>query len=45
MSQIDLTQNFLEKQIEEAKNEKDKNEKLYKKLGTIIGLAIVIVLI
>ena len=42
---IDESENNLEKQIEEAKNEKDKNEKLYKKLGTIIGLAIVIVLI
>ena len=45
VSQIEITQNFLEKQIKVAKEEKEKNEKLYKKLGTIIGLAIAIVLI
>ena len=45
VSQIEITQNFLEKQIKGAQEEKEKNEKLYKKLGTIIGLAIAIVLI
>lgn len=32
-------------QIEKAEKEKAKNEKLYKTLGTVIGLAIVIILI
>lgn len=45
ISQIDVTESFLEKQIQDASIEKDKNERLYKKLGTIIGLAIVIILI
>ncbi len=44
ISQIDVTQNFLENQIKEAYEEKMKNEKLYCKLGTTIGLAIVIIL-
>lgn len=44
VSQIDITQNFIDKQIENAEFEKNKNEKLYRKLGTIVGLAIVIVL-
>lgn len=45
VSQIDITLEFLEKQIKQAEEEKNKNEKLYRKLGTIMGLAIVIVLI
>ena len=45
ISQIEITENFLEKQITEAEQEKNKNEKLYRKLGTTIGLIIVIVLI
>ena len=45
ISQIEITENFLEKQIKEAQQEKNKNEKLYRKLGTTIGLAIVIILI
>ena len=44
-SQIEITQNFLETQIKEAEEEKQKNEKLYTRLGTIMGLAITIVLI
>ena len=44
-SQIDITQKFLEEQIKEANEQKQKNEKLYSKLGTTIGLAIVIILI
>ena len=44
VSQIEITENFLEKQIKEAEIEKQKNEKMYTKLGTIMGLAIVIVL-
>lgn len=45
VSQIDITLHFLEKQIEEAEYEKSKNEKLYRKLGSVMGLAIVIILI
>ena len=44
ISQIEITQNFLNTQIKEAEEEKRKNEKLYSKLGTTIGLAIVIIL-
>lgn len=43
-SQIEITEKFLEAQIKEATEEKQKNEKLYTRLGTIMGLAIVIVL-
>lgn len=43
-SQIDITQKFLETQMKEAEEEKKKNEKLYSKLGTTIGLVIVIIL-
>lgn len=44
ISQIEITQKFLESQIKEAQEQREKNEKLYSKLGTTIGLAIVIVL-
>lgn len=44
VSQIEITENFLETQIKEAVQEKQKNEKLFTRLGTIMGLAIVIVL-
>lgn len=44
ISQIEITQNFLNTQIKDAEEEKRKNEKLYSKLGTTIGLAIVIIL-
>ncbi len=44
IAQIEITQKFLETQIKEAQEEKQKNEKLYSKLGTTIGLAIVIIL-
>lgn len=43
-SQIEITQKFLETQLKEAREQKEKNEKLYSKLGTTIGLAIVIIL-
>jgi stage III sporulation protein AB len=45
ISQIRLVNNFLDIQIEEAIESKNKNEKLYKKLGVIVGIAVVIVLI
>lgn len=44
-SQIEITQNFLGVQIKQALEEKQKNEKLYARLGTTIGLVIVIILI
>lgn len=44
ISQIEITQKFLETQIKEAQEQKEKNEKLYSKLGTTVGLAIVIIL-
>lgn len=43
-SQIEITQKFLETQLQEAQEQRIKNEKLYSKLGTTIGLAIVIIL-
>jgi stage III sporulation protein AB len=44
ISQIEITEQFLETQIKEAYEEKQKNEKLYTRLGTTIGLVIVIIL-
>ena len=45
ISQIEITENFLDTKIKEAQIEKQKNEKLYTKLGTTIGLVIVLILI
>ena len=45
VSEIKLVLNFLNTQIELAEEEKQKNEKLYKTLGGVIGLAIVILLV
>ncbi len=45
ISQIEITEEFLATQIEKAEYEKNKNERLYKTLGMIIGLTIVIILI
>lgn len=44
ISQIEITQNFLETQLEQAQKQREKNEKLFNKLGITIGLAIVIIL-
>ena len=44
ISQIEITQSFLETQIKDAEEEKAKNVRLYSRLGTIIGLTIVIIL-
>lgn len=44
ISQIEITENFLEEKIKEAIILRQKNEKLYTRLGTIMGLTIVIVL-
>lgn len=45
ISQIEITEEFINTQIREAEEEKRKNEKLYVRLGTVMGLAIVIILI
>ena len=45
VSQLELTKTFIEMQIEKAKVEEEKNSKLYKTLGTVVGLAFVIILI
>lgn len=45
ISEIEVTQNFLNLQIEKAEEEKKKNQKMYKTLGVVIGLAFVIILI
>lgn len=45
ISQIEVTETFLEKQIKQAEEERQKNEKMYRKLGSVIGLALVVILI
>ena len=45
IAEIELVNNFLGDQIELAKKERAKNEKMYKTLGGVIGLALVIILI
>ena len=45
VSQIELTENFLIKEIKEAEEEKRKNTKLYKTLGVTAGLALAVILI
>lgn len=45
VSEIRLTNKFLDVQIKDAESEKIKNEKMYKTLGATVGLALVIVLI
>lgn len=44
-SEIELVEKFLDIQIEQAEEEKNKYVKMYKTLGITIGLAVVIVLI
>ena len=45
INQIKFVSELLERQIEKAEREKAKNETMYKKLGMIFGLGLVIVLI
>lgn len=45
LNEIELTEIFLEKQLNDAQKEKDKNEKLYKTLGMITGIGIIVILI
>lgn len=44
ISQIELTTAFLDEQIEKAEKERLKSEKMYRTLGMVVGLAIVIIL-
>ena len=44
MSEIEHFKILLNSNIKNAEEEKEKNAKMYKSLGTIIGLAIVIIL-
>lgn len=45
VNEIELTQSFIDSQIEKAVEEKEKNAKLYKTLGVICGVGIVIILL
>ena len=45
ISNINLTENFLNMQIEKAELDRQKNQKIYKTLGVIAGLIFVIILI
>lgn len=45
VSSLELTKNLIEMQIEKAKVEEEKNAKMYRTLGSIMGLAFVIMLI
>lgn len=44
ISEIEVTENFLNMQIDKAEEEKKKNQKMYKTLGITIGLIFVIIL-
>ena len=44
VSEIEVTENFLNMQIEKAEEDKKKNQKLYKTLGVTIGVIFVIIL-
>lgn len=45
LNQIEMTSDFLDKQIKNAENQRDRSEKMYRTLGMIMGMAIVIILI
>ena len=45
LNQIEMTSDFLDRQIRQAERDRDKSEKMYRTLGVIIGMAIVIMLI
>ena len=45
LSEIELVNEFLETQIQKAECERSKNEKMYRTLGIVVGLTIVIILI
>lgn len=45
LSEIEVVTQFLDTQLESARNEKIKNEKMYRTLGIVSGLTIAIILI
>ncbi len=45
ISEIELVVSLIDKQIGQANKEREKNEKLYKKIGLIFGIGLVIILI
>ena len=45
VNEIELTMKLIEKQIEKAEDEKNRNSKLYKTMGVILGMGICIILI
>lgn len=45
LNQIEMTSNFLDNQIKKAENQRSKSEKMYRTLGMVIGMAIVIILV
>jgi len=45
LNQIEMTSDFLDSQIKKAENQRAESEKMYRTLGMVIGMAIVIILI
>jgi len=45
LNQIELTSNFIDEQISKAERERIRNEKMYRSLGMILGIGIVIILV
>lgn len=45
INQLEVTKTLVQMQVNKALNEEEKNAKLYKTLGTVVGLAFVIILI
>jgi len=45
LNQIEMTSDFLDSQIKKAETQKAKSEKMYRTLGMVIGMAIVIILV
>ena len=45
INQIELVKTFLDNQIQEADTEKRKNDKMYRSLGIVAGLSLVVLLI
>lgn len=45
INQIEMTSDYIEEQIQKAEKERNKSERMYRTLGMIIGMAIVIILV
>ena len=45
ISEIELTEELINRQIMKAEEDRDKNVKLYKTLGTVLGVGAIIILI